>query len=449
MHKCEMILYDDFLSYPINSLFSSTHGDNMERINDDFEIYKSKYTSLYPDIVVSIATCVSYEIYILYHSIWIGLLLFVIALLQIIPPILIKKFLQVNYDNCRDIEAKLTDIIIEGFDGIKTIKLFELEKWWMKKIINLHKKYCKIASASIYANSVENVLNALIGHMLTFGTYAMVGLFALKDFIPLQLAIQIIALSGSLYSSTNFLFNTIPQFSILKLATSRLRKWPAENIQIQNVIKVEQGNDNFIQLKIADFSYNGTNILNNFRYTFLSDQKYKIIGKNGAGKTTLINIISTLLLCNDGYVKYGTNNIKLKDNSPLPISYLFLVPQHDYSFNITGKEFYEMILPEKVETIKHFCYKFGLSNVEIEFKNINMLSSGERKKIFLSLAFALDPIFLILDEPTNFLDENGRIRLLDLLKERVNSTIIVTHSDEFDDIVDNKIEIVEGKIKNA
>ena len=61
---------------------------------------------------------------------------------------------------------------------------------------------------------------------------------------------------------------------------------------------------------------------------------------------------------------------------------------------------------------------------------ISELSGGERKKVFLSLAFAINPDILILDEPTNSLDSTSRHTLCDLLRERTKSVIIITHDKE-------------------
>lgn len=450
MHKCKIILYHDFLSYPLNALFATTHGDNIERMNDDFSTFTNKYTSLLPDVIVALITCISYGVYILFHSVEVGLLLFAVSILQIIPPFVVKKYLQINYDKCRDIEAELTNEIVEGYNGIKTIKIFSLKKWWINKIAKLHSNYYKIGSSSIYTASAENAINTLIGHILKFGTYAMVGMFALGNYLSLPLAIQIIALSGGLYSSVNSLFGIIPRYSISKLASKRLMAWPAEECANVNSAVFNQAEEDSIILKNLGFAYNDNgNVLTDCTYSFNAEKKYKIIGTNGAGKTTLINIISNLLLCNNGSLVFNSSNIDLQTHGQLPISYLYLLPQHDYQFDVTAKELFEMILFSKRETARAFCFQFGLTENQISNTTINKLSGGERKKVFLSLAFAIDPVFLILDEPTNSLDENGRSQLIKILKSRIHTTLIVSHTDELDDVIDETIIVSEGKIKNG
>lgn len=56
--------------------------------------------------------------------------LLVISVLQLIPPIIVKKHMQINYEDCRKIEAKITDHMIEAVDGFETIKLYDLKSYY-------------------------------------------------------------------------------------------------------------------------------------------------------------------------------------------------------------------------------------------------------------------------------------------------------------------------------
>ena len=88
----------------------------------------------------------------------------------------------------------------------------------------------------------------------------------------------------------------------------------------------------------------------------------------------------------------------------LPIDYLLYLPQDDYSFSLSPHEFFKMAIPEKFETALEFTKIFGMTDKQIKETLLSDLSGGERKKVYLSFAFALDPVYLLLDEPTNSLD---------------------------------------------
>ena len=77
---------------------------------------------------------------------------------------------------------------------------------------------------------------------------------------------------------------------------------------------------------------------------------------------------------------------------------------------------------------------------------INELSGGERKKVFLSLAFAVEPSVLMLDEPTNSLDEKGKKVLRDMLIYREKVTIVVTHDPFLDEIPNTEYLVENGNV---
>ena len=79
-------------------------------------------------------------------------------------------------------------------------------------------------------------------------------------------------------------------------------------------------------------------------------------------------------------------------------------------------------------------------------RKISQLSQGERKKVFLALAFALEPRLLLLDEPTNHLDGAGKAVLLELLKERQGGAIIITHDELFDGLESCRYRLRQGRL---
>lgn len=80
-------------------------------------------------------------------------------------------------------------------------------------------------------------------------------------------------------------------------------------------------------------------------------------------------------------------------------------------------------------------------------KAICDLSGGERKKVFLSIGFAMEPRWLLLDEPSNNLDSEGKQVLLELIRER-KGTILISHDSLLYSAGDCKIRIENGQIWN-
>lgn len=434
LHECKILLYKAFLSQPQHVLYASQTGNSLERFNDDFNTVTNKIVSFYPGMCVSALQALAYFIFLSIQNPLIGLILLAISVFQMIPPVIIKKYMQVNYDNCRDVEAELTDMTLEGFHGFETIQSFGLQKWWFERFAKLHKKYSKIGSVSIYTMNAQHVLNALTSNLLKYGTYGIVGFFVLGSFIPIESGIQIIALSGGLYSAVNQLFELIPQFSVAKIATDRMNDWFSHEPSPANTAET-------LSLSNVFFSYGEKSVIHDLSISFLPNKVYKIMGANGCGKSTLLKLLAGLLTCRSGEINAGK-----EIDGGTSMDHLLYLPQDDYSFSLSPQEFFQMAIPEKIETALEFTKIFGLTDKQIKETLLSDLSGGERKKVYLSFAFALDPVYLLLDEPTNSLDKEGRRILTELIQKRKKGAIIVSHSNEMDDIVDYSLTLHEGNI---
>ena len=52
--------------------------------------------------------------------------------------------MQINYDQSRDIEAKITNHVVEAVDGFEIIKLYGLKRWWQTRLADYHKVYLSV-----------------------------------------------------------------------------------------------------------------------------------------------------------------------------------------------------------------------------------------------------------------------------------------------------------------
>ncbi|MFR3310533.1 MAG: ATP-binding cassette domain-containing protein [Christensenellales bacterium] len=102
----------------------------------------------------------------------------------------------------------------------------------------------------------------------------------------------------------------------------------------------------------------------------------------------------------------------------------------------SAREFYGMVCGADVSAVMQLARAFRLGDAQLDGTNINTLSGGERKKVFLALALAAEPTILLMDEPTNSLDAASKTLLLSELKKRRGLSLIVTHDSIFDDVCD-------------
>ncbi len=210
-----------------------------------------------------------------------------------------------------------------------------------------------------------------------------------------------------------------------------------------------------IELKNVDFTYEKINyekkeVLKNINMKFEAGKITSIIGKSGSGKTTLLELIDNIIVPTKGEIIIEDVN---------KIGFLFQFPEEQF-FNQTVKKELEVILKlsdYKKDINKRIYDVLEMVNLNEDYLNKNPfnLSSGEKRKLALASVLILNPKIILLDEPTIGLDDkdkNEMIKLIRMLKNRYNKTIIIASHDmnfihkiaDYIYVLDNKKIIMEG-----
>lgn len=445
LYQCRMELYRQFLSNPLDLLFASDHGAAVERLKDDFDCLTARELSAYPSIWTGFITAAAYFAYLSFQTLPLALILIAISALQILPPLIVKHFLQVNYDSCREIEAELSDFTAEGYHGFATIKLYDLKEWWFDRLAALHRRYSKIGHRTDVTATANIILNLTMENILRYGTYAVVGIFVLFGYASMQTGVTAITLSFGLYAAVNKMTGALPRLSVAKIAHNRLLEWTVNTTDKGSVL--ENGDILIDSLRLFYGKSNGeSDTAAELSAAFSGENISVIKGENGIGKSTLFRTVTGLLPAESGTVLTGGKNPRTLAESQFPNALCYL-PQEDAMFDFSAKELYQMLLLQKTDKALHTAAEFGLTEENISRTKIRELSGGERKKVFLSLALALKPLLLLLDEPTNSLDFAGKNTLKRCLSERGRGTVIITHDDIFDEIADKIYHMDENRVK--
>lgn len=143
VQACKMKQYRTIFANSFEKLYHSGLGKNLENMKNDFNAVTELMTEHRPMFAASLAEAVLFGGYLCWKNPLVGICLILISLLQVIPPLLVKKYIQVNYDNCREIEGKITDYTVSAFQGFMTIKLYQLKDWWLSHLEELFQAYIK------------------------------------------------------------------------------------------------------------------------------------------------------------------------------------------------------------------------------------------------------------------------------------------------------------------
>lgn len=219
-------------------------------------------------------------------------------------------------------------------------------------------------------------------------------------------------------------------------------------------------------------------ILNNASFRLLKGEHVGLVGANGEGKSTFLNIIMGKLMPDEGKVEwcrhittgyldqYSTlsKGKTIKDVLQEAFAHLSelekeMLALYDKMSDCSEDEMNDAL--EEVGEIQsildysgyytidakisEYANGLGLGEISLD-RDVSELSGGQRAKVLLAKVLLENPMILILDEPTNFLDENHIAWLKNFLQNYENAFILVSHDIPFLNDVVNVIYHVENAV---
>ncbi len=217
--------------------------------------------------------------------------------------------------------------------------------------------------------------------------------------------------------------------------------------------------DGDIVFKDMSYSYKERNFetLKNINLTIKKGEKVGIIGKVGSGKSTLAKLLLNLYEPTNGSIMVDQTDVRQIDPVDLRHS-IGYVPQEPFLFmgtirdNITIGDPYatdeEILLASKISGVHEILGKHESGYDLIVGERGEGLSGGERQAVTLARAILSKPNILILDEPTNSMDELSEMKFKQNLRYIVEdkTVIIITHKPSILSLVDRLVVLEDGKI---
>jgi ATP-binding cassette subfamily F protein 3 len=192
-----------------------------------------------------------------------------------------------------------------------------------------------------------------------------------------------------------------------------------------------------IELKNLSKSYDDNLVLQNVDLEIERGEKIGFVGINGAGKSTLARIIR------------GTENFQQGERTlgyKVQLEYYSQHQADSLDPNHTVLETLDEIAVGDIrKQLRSILGSFLFKGDDV-FKQVSVLSGGEKSRLALARMLLKASNFLILDEPTNHLDMNSKKVLMNALNGYEGTILLISHDREFLDGIVNKI--IEVKDKN-
>lgn len=227
----------------------------------------------------------------------------------------------------------------------------------------------------------------------------------------------------------------IERFDVLEEAVSATND--AEALKMES-LSARLGKK-IIELEHVSKGYEDRCLVKDFSLVLPRDARIGIIGRNGCGKSTLIKMMAGELQPDEGSVDRGAT-VKIGY-----LSQMWATPPADMRvIDYIKEEASEIVTADGVISASKMLERF-LFPSGAQWTQVQKLSGGEKRRLFLLRILMGAPNVLLLDEPTNDLDTDTLTVLEDYLETFSGAVVTISHDRYFlDKAVDTILEIREG-----
>jgi ATP-binding cassette subfamily C protein LapB len=427
----------------------------------DFESVRSFFTTATMTAVIDLPFAIIFLIVIYYIGGILVLVPLVTIVLILIYAFLIRKPLRESIEASHEASAKKNGILIETLQNIETVKTMRMhgkKQWeWEESTGEIAEKNLK---SRLLSASIPNVTNLFIQLNTVF--VVVFGVYLIKEFeLTMGGLIAVVILTSRTVAPIGQAAALIANYSDAKTAYETLNEIISREVE-RPAGKEFVERPKFhgkIEFRDVCFNYPGTEIpaLKNVSFVINPKEKVAIIGRIGSGKSTIAKLILKLYEPTSGKILIDDIDITQIDPADLR-RFVSYVPQDVNLFKGTIKE--NIISSEQHPDVGTIINAAQVSGVE-EFVRTHPLgydmpigergaglSGGQRQSVGIARALVQDSSIMIMDEPTNAMDQTTEKRLMQRLEEELQdeTLIIITQKMALLDMVQRVIVMHNSKI---
>ena len=340
-----------------------------------------------------------------------------------------KRYRKANYQ-VREELSQLNSDFQENLQGLEVVQMFRRENFNSKKFSNTGVAYKKAVNGTIFYDSsisafIEWISLAAVSLVLAVGGYLVtsgnIGLGTLTTFI---------LYSQRLFEPLRQLAERFTQIQGGLTAVERINELLDEEIQIKDSLSAKYFSENVlgenhkfkgkIEFKNVNFYYKkGEHILKDLSFLIHPGEHVAFVGPTGSGKTTIIRLLCRLYEPQSGQILI--DDIDIKDIPIATLRNMLGVVLQD-TFIFSGNVADNLKLNANIDNLEleNICKELGLNSLLNKLpEGLNTflrdrggnLSSGERQLLSVARVAIRNPIVLIMDEATAFMDPSTEATL--------------------------------------
>ena len=453
-------LYKKIISMPLPFFSEKKKGDVISRITTDILEIQHSFLSILELIIREPLTIffTLIAMFLISYKLTVFVLFFIPISGFIIA--LIGKSLKATSTLVQTEQAEFLSITEETLQGLKVIKGFVSELFFIDKFKKSNNKFYKYSNRLINRQNLASPISeflgiSVIGALLWYGGQLVLVDLELKP--------------AAFLTYMGLAYGVLTPAKAISKASYSIKKGNAAAERVLEILESEssikeiknpinkQSFDSEIIFKNVSFKYDQESVLNNINFKIQKGQTIAIVGQSGSGKSTIANLIPRFYDVCSGEILIDGINIKDLYKSELR-KLMGLVSQESILFN--DSIFNNIKLSNSKVNLKEIeeSAKIANANEFIEkFENgydLNVgdgggkLSGGQKQRISIARAVLSNPPIMILDEATSSLDSESEKLVQDALENLMKNrtSIIIAHRLSTIQKADIILVINEGKI---
>lgn len=390
---------------------------------------------------------------------------FIIPVILIGIGLLMRPLTKIS-NNLGSVQSGFIEIVNEEKDNIFNIKIYQLERWYQKKIDWLINKYIKEKNRlDWYANvslTVGKTAECLPIFICLIGGAALSGrgLIKYEEFIIFLYGLQFFLDPILHFPET---LKNIKVFKVSKKRICQILEKPSygydvfeEEVRDKAIIHSGLKEMSVVLEHISFRALDNSEIVSDISLSIKQGERVFIKGANGSGKTTILKLLTGLYQTNKGKIII-MGHVMAQDNIKKIREYISYVSQDAALFPMSFFEnisMYTNASIKQVEEVAKICGIHDYINSLPEKYNSryeigrNGLSGGQKQRIAMARALLKKPCILILDESLSQVDmESGMNILLRVTEFLKKSTILmISHNNEHQKFFNRIITIEKGRL---
>ena len=435
-------LFARIIKFKMSYYDKSSVGRLVTRSVNDMETIASIFSQGLFMIVADLILMLSVLGVMIFLSIELSLIVFVILPFILIATRLFQRAMKVAFNEVRNEVANLNSFVQERISGIKEIQVFNRENIERENFVKINTKHKNAWLKTVLYNSIffpiaEISTSITIGLLVWYGG-GLVGLS--QTSVTLGTIFLFIQLSQMLFRPLRQIADKFNTLQMGMVAANRVFKiLDTSDFIVDNGENNPKKIEGKVSFKNIYFSYDSKNpVFKNFSLDINSGEKVAIVGSTGSGKTTIINLLLRFYDIDNGNILIDKKNIKemsiefLRSQISLVTQNIFLFADSIYNNivlhnkNITKEK---VIVAAKKIGIHNFIMKLpGGYDYNVKERGV-MLSEGQKQLISFLRAYVSNPSILILDEATSSIDSKTE-KLIQYATAKIienKTSIIIAH----------------------